>query len=791
MTAADGGIVHESVRRLDGSCTDPSALGGKGAALDRLVAWGIPVPPTAVVTVAATRVLEADPAVAGVVARVRRGDVVPAVEVDAAFRSVRWPEALVRSVTQVAVEIGAGRPVAVRSSATVEDLAASSFAGQYHSVLDVDPADAAAVLDAVASVAASLWHPAPCAYRRALGVDDDGAGMAALVMAMVPARCAGVVFTEDPGGASGSARVEWVAGLADVLVSGRQTPSARVVLRIDPDGDGLPPEVREAVRLALDVEARDGRPQDVEWAWDGTRVWVVQARPITVSGPVTDGFDDDPDVLDRLDLTTAGIGEMVAGVLPPLRWDLNRVLVGHAFEHLLAGLGVVVPADAGPLLRRVRGRAALDFGRLQAMADALPGAAGDELEAQYFGSRRAERPSGARTVAGHRRHLHLRHDLRALAVRSRAVLDADIAVAAVDGLTALEPLRGDESVSTLAARRLWCIDLALRALAAELAVAADAAAGFGRLEALLGRRVDAATAASLAARYSLPEPAPAPSVGASAAVFAGPTWAELGRTPPTPPSPAVRSVASFHDAMAVAGVRTDGLRSRLWQRAVRRLADDVAEQLRRRELTKRAVLELGGAVRQLDLAIGRRLVADGVLADAGSIELLSADEFAAVLAGGPPPGPEVLRRRRRAVRSYELEAPLPVRFRGLPRPEPVTVAPGAARLDGWAASPGRAEGRARVVRDPGETFENGEVLVAAATDPSWSPLFVRAAAIVLERGGPLSHAAILARELGVPAVLNVPRATAVLDGLDVVVDGSTGVVAVEARAVDARAGEAS
>ncbi len=62
------------------------------------------------------------------------------------------------------------------------------------------------------------------------------------------------------------------------------------------------------------------------------------------------------------------------------------------------------------------------------------------------------------------------------------------------------------------------------------------------------------------------------------------------------------------------------------------------------------------------------------------------------------------------------------------------------------------------------------------TDASWSPLFARAAAIVVERGGPLSHAAILARELGVPAVLNVPGATEALDGREVTVDGDTGVV---------------
>ena len=65
---------------------------------------------------------------------------------------------------------------------------------------------------------------------------------------------------------------------------------------------------------------------------------------------------------------------------------------------------------------------------------------------------------------------------------------------------------------------------------------------------------------------------------------------------------------------------------------------------------------------------------------------------------------------------------------------------------------------------------------ASATDASWAPLFARAGAVVVERGGPLSHASILARELGVPAVVNAPSAMRILDGRTVVVDGDAGTV---------------
>jgi phosphoenolpyruvate synthase/pyruvate phosphate dikinase len=94
-------------------------------------------------------------------------------------------------------------------------------------------------------------------------------------------------------------------------------------------------------------------------------------------------------------------------------------------------------------------------------------------------------------------------------------------------------------------------------------------------------------------------------------------------------------------------------------------------------------------------------------------------------------------------------------------------------------SSGRYTGAAVVVHRATDPFPAGAVLVAEATDPSWSPLFMRAGAIVLERGGPLSHAAILARELGVPAVTNVSGATARLDGQWVTVDGDAGLVVVD------------
>ena len=184
------------------SGTYPSAtpgLGGKGTSLQTLVAAGHPVPTTGVVTTAAYRAVAQQHEITELVDEIIRGEAPDREQVDAAFADVPIDDAVERQILEVVRAVGDGGTVAVRSSATVEDLAGSSFAGQYRSLLDVDSTVDEDVLAAVRSVWASLWHPAPSAYRRAFGIDEHDVAMAVVVMAMVPATTAGVVFTIDPG----------------------------------------------------------------------------------------------------------------------------------------------------------------------------------------------------------------------------------------------------------------------------------------------------------------------------------------------------------------------------------------------------------------------------------------------------------------------------------------------------------------------------------------------------------------------------------------------------------------
>lgn len=174
------------------------------------------------------------------------------------------------------------------------------------------------------------------------------------------------------------------------------------------------------------------------------------------------------------------------------------------------------------------------------------------------------------------------------------------------------------------------------------------------------------------------------------------------------------------------------------------------------------------------LAIGDALVARGALAHRDDIAFLELSEVREAVAGGAVDPRRAAARRTR----WEVQrtASPPVFLRG---DDPLPESASGPRLQGLGISPGRRRGQVRVVHslDDGARLLPGEVLVARAVDPAWTPLFLSAGAVVLELGSLLSHGAVVAREYGVPAVVNVASATTRLrDGQDVTVDGTRGVV---------------
>lgn len=219
------------------------------------------------------------------------------------------------------------------------------------------------------------------------------------------------------------------------------------------------------------------------------------------------------------------------------------------------------------------------------------------------------------------------------------------------------------------------------------------------------------------------------------------------------------------------------------------------ESMRLREGAKSALVRLVRPARLAALAIGRRLVAKKLLESAEEVFLLTGDEIAALLASqwdGKGLRETLAFRQERITEWEALEAPdvilgdravvnlgqIPATDRfdhAAPGGRPVQDASGA--LHGVAVSAGKAEGPARLIRHPreGTVLKKGEVLVAPSTDPAWTPLFLRASAVVMEVGGYLSHGAIVAREYGIPAVVNVAGALSTFkDGQRLLVDGDQG-----------------
>jgi pyruvate,water dikinase len=211
---------------------------------------------------------------------------------------------------------------------------------------------------------------------------------------------------------------------------------------------------------------------------------------------------------------------------------------------------------------------------------------------------------------------------------------------------------------------------------------------------------------------------------------------------------------------------------------VRRLLDAARTGIALREDTHFDATRVLPVLRRTVLEAGRRLVAAGVLREPEEVYHLRLEELESLGEPDRLPAEETDRLRRvvgqRAARRAEL-AGVPMISSAALRPP--LGADADALVSGVGASGGRVTGPVRVIRGPAEfgVMRSGDVLVCPYTNPSWTPLFQRAAAVVVDSGGPASHAAIVAREYGIPAVMGTALGTTVLrDGQLVTVDGSTG-----------------
>jgi nucleoside-diphosphate-sugar epimerase/phosphohistidine swiveling domain-containing protein len=208
------------------------------------------------------------------------------------------------------------------------------------------------------------------------------------------------------------------------------------------------------------------------------------------------------------------------------------------------------------------------------------------------------------------------------------------------------------------------------------------------------------------------------------------------------------------------------------------LATVAVQSMERRERGRDACMRITYELRLVVREWGRRLAERAVLESADDVHYLSVDEIYC-----PPANSKEIIARRRDERNRLAALDYPVHFTQPWAPDEVSTGSPDGVLTGQGVSPGTARGIVRVLGHPDDDLEPGEVLVANVTDTGWTPFFGCAAAIVTNVGGPMSHAAIVAREFGIPAVVNTATATQQLqDGQLVEVDGTAGTV----RVVDTR-----
>ncbi|MCC6988771.1 MAG: phosphoenolpyruvate synthase, partial [Acidobacteria bacterium] len=730
----------------------------------------------------------------------------------------------------------------------------------------------------IADVWASGAAERVVAYRRERGLSGAPPAPAAIVQRMVRADAAGVAFSSDPvSGRRSLAVVAAVPGLGDTLVSGEAdadsyevTRGGAVTLRaLRQDGAGRvlsDADAQAVAALARRAAAHFGRPQDIEWAIEHGRLYLLQSRPITTMAAVAD-----PDGARRI-WDNSNIAESYGGITTPLTFSFARGVYAEVYRQFCVLLAVPRHVVDDPrstfdnMLGSVRGRVYYNLISWYRVLAMLPGFSvnrtfmeqmmgvrepmPDEVLAGELPPTRWERWLDgirlARSLAGLVTALvRLPRQIDRFYARLDAALGsaADLSGLRLDELTAhyrsLErqllarwdaPLVNDFFAMIFygvlrALCTKWCGDAdgTLQndlisgeggIVSAEPAQRVQSLADIASAHPALMHALVSGPLATIEA--ALAEPAHrgfAESYHAYLEKFSDRCLDELKLESPTladDPLMLLRSIGSLAQRPRPSAAELNARREAHLEPSPRQKAEGrVARALRWRPL--RRVLfgwvlrqartrvqarenlrfertRVFGRVRRIFVEAGQRLAAEGRLDAAGDVFYLQVDEVLGVVEGTvTTDNLGALATARRAEYDSYRALPAPAdrfetrgavwignRFTGAARP----MDAGGEERRGIGCCPGLVEGRARVIVDPRTaSLSPGDILVAERTDPGWILLFPAAAAVVVERGSVLSHAAIVSRELGLTSVVSVPGLTAWLrDGDLIRVDGSTGVV---------------
>ena len=862
------------VMALDDPGAAPGVVGGKGASLARLARAGFRVPPGFHVTTSAyLDFIDLGGLREPVLAAVAAVDVSDAATFDAAaarigelFAAQPVPARTAAAIAGAYACLGDDMPVAVRSSATVEDLPGMSAAGQHDTYLNIR--GEAAVLDAVKRCWASLWSARAIGYRAHRGVEPGEVSIAVVVQQLVPADAAGVMFTIDPVGGAREVMISANWGLGESVVGGDVTPDIAVVGRasgtlasyqvgsketmIVADGTatratGTPADLRSAAVLSpsqagelagvgLAIEKLFGEPVDVEWALAAGQLSVVQARPITTPGsrPAAAPGEQWNDSLGGDYLWSNGnLGEALPDVMTPATWSFARLFMTRmAFPPSLPGyrgygriggrfyanvsMSISLEALAGISPRRFVTLLGPVLGKLPPVED---------IPRPQLPRWKATRQTVA-AVAAMLRRVHASHKRmpefladapgRCERLRTEIEQSTDAAVLASMWPEKVRPLVLEACDMLTAAVLPSTTLLSGPVKLAKLVGEADSAlllsgqptvgtplASLGPVTGLarLARgEIDRDTfvrqyghRGSHEMELSIPRPAEDPA-------WIDDQLAALHDT--APKDPKAPEAPHAHDADALLASQ-EGARAAAWERLARR--DPKKAAAARKLIARWTPLARDREAARSEVArsvwVTRTWVRRaGELTGRGDdLFFLELQETFDLLRGDPAPLAKVPARRA-SYETYQALPPYPALIRG--RFDPIGWAADPNRrtdyydergqpakpddtITGFPGAAGVVEGIARVLRAPEDAarLRDGEILVTVVTNIGWTPIFPRVAAVVTDVGAPLSHAAIVARELGIPAVVGCGNATMLLHSGDRVrVDGSNGTVEVLRRA---------
>lgn len=694
---------------------------------------------------------------------------------------------------KAASDIGPG-PFAVRSSAASEDLPGASYAGMYETYLNVD---LAGLGDAVRRGFESAAGQRVAAYdnnRKPLGTQDSSlSGMAILVQQMVPAVAAGVAFTANPlTGSRDETIVTAVRGLGEPLVSGDSVgeqwtvDGGRAIRTRAGEVAITQQQALEVAELARSVEAHFETPQDIEWAIDNNKgLFLLQARPMTALPDPVEWVAPGPGLWSR----NFRIGEWLPEAMTPLfaDWLLPRIESGY-LDGMRADARVTVPFRYASVNGWYYNATPIPSARL--LGRILADSHGRAVWFLYNALVRVSRnPAAAHRSLLHGLELKWREELlpayRTLVEQADRDLESAAAERVVDMVDDIGRGAGEYLWSlAVVGGSAWKIEGTLaRFWRKHLSGPLEGTPhGAGGSQLLLRGLPGAQPSMPAHAVYSLDWYHPtagetnAAGAGGSLDAEADPEKAAL----------VIEERLACEQACRTALRNQPNLRARFDELLA--VAQHYA--VLREEQARN--LSLGWPVlRRCASRLGEHLHRAGVITAVDDVYFLTLDE---VLDDRVDHRRQV--QKRRMAWDYQRRLPAPVALGSPPRfiGDPIARAVDAARniddvpadaIIGHPASIGHATGRVRIITGPDDfsSFLSGEVLVAKATAPAWTPLFARAAAIVTDGGTLAAHASLVAREYGIPAVVGTGDATARLStGLLVRVDGGAGtVVPVEAH----------